>query len=308
MATENKDTANGAPEGAKPAEQTAPEPKPEEKKPEAKPEEKKPEAPKEGAADDKKEGGEEKKPEAKKPEPVELSEDDDDLPENADLLQLSKSALAKRLARHTKKEIRARFGTDNLDDIKAKLDKLDSIEAEQEKKRREQLTKEQKLEEDLQREKKAREKAEKAHQRVVEQQAYTQYETSASSAITAHFEPGFEKFAMRELKDHLLTLPDSDVPSDPKKAAKVFDEWAKKFVKENPKYAKAVTPAPPKEEEEKEEVKKPEPKKIALNTGANPQRPEKGDQGQAKKTARPNQTNTMSKAEYAAWKRERGLA
>lgn len=304
MATENKDTANGAPEGVKG--EPAPEQKAEEKKPETPPkaEEKKPEA-KEGAADEKK--PEEKKPEPKKPEAVELSEDDDDLPENADLLQLSKTALAKRLARHTKKEIRARFGTDNLDDIKTKLDKLDAIEAENEKKRREQLTKEQKLQEDLDREKKAREKAEKAHQRVVEQQAYSQYESSASSAITTHFEPGFEKFAMRELKDHLLTLPDSDVPSDPKKAAKVFDEWAKKFVKENPKYAKAA-PAPKADDEEGEKEKKPEPKKIALNTGANPNRPEKGDPNQAKKTARPNQTNTMTKSEYAQWKRERGLA
>src|SRR5260370_36360512 len=58
------------------------------------------------------------KPEKEDPGPkAKQIGEEDDIPEDADLLQLSKKALNARLLRHTKKELRERFGTDDLDDV-----------------------------------------------------------------------------------------------------------------------------------------------------------------------------------------------
>ena len=55
------------------------------------------------------------------PSSVVLSADTDDIPENAELLSLSRKGLESRLARHTRKDLRERFGTDNSDEIVAQL-------------------------------------------------------------------------------------------------------------------------------------------------------------------------------------------
>ncbi len=288
MTVENQEkTDTGTSEGSKA------EPKTETTKAETKVEAKPPSSEaKDSKAEDKKEA-------PKGPQPLQLSEDDDEIPEDAELLQLSKAALSKRLARHTKKELRARFGTDDAADIKAKLDRLDEFETKAEEERRKQLTREQQLQEDLENERKARTKAEKAYERTVEFQTFSQFDQAATSAIAKHFEPGFEDYAIVKLKAHVSSLDDEDAPRDAKKAAAVFDKWAEKYVKENPKFARA-------QEKEKEPEKR-EVKKVTLTNGADPHRPERGEPNDAKKTPRPGLKNTMSKAEYANFKRQNGL-
>lgn len=288
MTTPNDQTPGG--EGTK-AEAKAPEPEKKlEAAPEAKPEPKKePETKKEPEA----------KVESKKLETAQLGEDDDEIPETAELIQLSKSALTKRLARHSKKELRDAFGTDDIAEIKSKLAKHDEYAAKAEEERRAQLTKEQKLQEDLEREKKRAEKAERELQSTVDRQAFAEYDQVAKGIFDKYFDddPDTREFVESRLKKHVASLDDKDAPADPKKAEKVFDKWAKEYAEKHPKYAKKAPEEP-----------KPEPKKIALNTGASPTKPEKGDPKAVTKTARPGQANTMSKAEYAAYKRQNGIA
>lgn len=235
----------------------------------------------------------------KKPEAAQLGEEDDDIPDNAELLQLSKSALTKRLQRHTKKELREHFGTDDPGEIKSKLEKFAEYEAKAEEERRKQLTREQQLQEDLEREKRRAEKAERDLQNTVDRQTFAEYDAVAKSVFDKYFDDDEDTrdFVAARLKKHVFAMDDKEAPSDPKKAEKVFDAWAKEYAKKHPKYAKKAP-----------EPEKPEPKKIALNTGTAPTKPERGNPDVATKTPRPGQANSMSKAEYAEWKRRHGIS
>lgn len=245
---------------------------------------KKPEAPKAKA-----DGGEAP---AKK-EPKVISEDDE-LPEDSELVSMSKQALTKRLDRHTKKELRERFGTDDYTKIKADLDELAGFRAKKEEDRKSALTKEQKLQEERDAEKKRADDAEAKLQKERDTQVFAEYDTTAKEVFADKVAPKHVKRAMRELKEHILSLDDAEAPTEPKKAKKVFEKWMKDWLEENPEFAKPAAE---------------EPKKIPLNTGSNPNaRREKGDPSLAHKTPKPGAVNSMSKAEYAAYKRERGLS
>lgn len=221
----------------------------------------------------------------------ELDGDSDEIPEDNDLFQLSKSALNKRLQRHTKRELRERFGSDDPEEIKAKLDRLADFEKKAEEERRASLSREEQLKEDLAREKKAREDAEKKAQRAQDQQVFAEYDRDASSAVGEVVKEKHVKRAIRELKEYVLTLDDEDL-AEP---SKVFSKWAKDFVKENPEFAR--------------EQGDPEPRKIPLSTGTDSRKkPEKGNVDMATKTPKPGQPNSMSKAEFQQYKRDRGLS
>jgi hypothetical protein len=227
-------------------------------------------------------GGEPKKTEARQ------ISDEDDIPEDADLLQLSKTALNKRLARHTKKELRERFGTDDFDKIKADLDELTTLRADNEKRRRAEMTELEKAKEDAAAAKAEKAEAEKKYQQAIDSQAFAEYDREAEGALSGAVAPKHMKRALRELKEHVASMDEAEL----KNPKKVFSSWAKKFVEENPEFA----------------VKAEEPKKIPLNTGSKPTKPEKGQPDLAHKTPTPGKVNSMTKSEYLQYKRERGLA
>lgn len=228
-----------------------------------------------------------------KKEPKQIGEDDE-LPEDSELVSMSKQALTKRLDRHTKKELRERFGTDDYAKIKADLDELAGFRAKREEERKASLTKEQKLQEERDAEKRRADEAEAKLARERDSQVFAEYDATAKEVFTDKVAPKHVKRAMRELKEHILSLDDAEAPTEPKKAKKVFEKWMKDWLEENPEFAKPAAE---------------EPKKIKLSTGADPNaKREKGDPNLAHKTPKPGAVNSMSKAEYAQYKRERGLA
>jgi hypothetical protein len=231
--------------------------------------------------------GEGEKP--SKTEPKHISEDDE-IPEDSELVSMSKQALTKRLTRHTKKELRDRFGTDDMDKIKADLEELKTLRAEKEENRRKQLSEIERAKEDAAKEKKRADDAEKKHQQALDAQSFAEYDAQATEALAESVAPKHVKRALRELKEHVMTLDEADL----KNPKKVFAQWTKEFVKENPEFAK------PAEEP---------PKKVGLTTGPKTNtKPEKGNIDLATKTPMPGKANSMSRAEYMAYKRERGLA
>lgn len=222
-----------------------------------------------------------------------LDAESDEIPENDELFQLSKKALNARLTRHTKRELRDRFGTDDFDQIKIRLDKLALFEQEAEAKRLAALSELEREREERQKAEDRARKAEEAYQRSIDAQTFAEYDKTASAALSKHFDsdPDVQAFVTERLKKHVLSLEDGDL-KDPQK---VFDAWAKEYAAKHPRYAKREEQAP-------------EPKKIALNTGADTERPEREPQPNMRtKTAKPGQANTMSRAEYAAYKRSVGL-
>ncbi len=276
--------------GTPPADPTAP--------PAAAP--KAPEAPPAAKASEKVETKPDAKAEAKEKEDLrELSGDGDDVPEDGKLFKLSAAALTKRLARHSKKELREHFGTDDPEEIKAKLAKFGEYEKKAEEERRQALSDKEKSDEDLRKEKERADKAEAAYQRAIDAQTFSEYNATATKVFDKYFEADEDtrEFVTSRLHKHLLSLDDKEAPADAKKAEKYFDKWAKDYAEKHPRYAIKV-----------EEEKKDEKQKISLSTGANPNRPEKGDPNLVTKTAKPGQANSMTKTEYAAFKRSQGLS
>ncbi len=221
---------------------------------------------------------------------AQLGEDDDEIPENAKLFKLSTAALNARLARHSKKELREHFGSDDPAQIKADLAELKTLREEKEAARLASLSEMEKLKEERDTEKKRADEAEKKHQKAIDSQVFSEYDREAASIVGTHVAEKHVKRAVRELKEHVLSLDDDDL----EKPTKVFEAWTKDFVKENPEFAREGAP---------------EPKKIALTTGSDPNaKREKGNMDAATKIPQPGQANSMSKGEYAAFKRQRGLS
>jgi hypothetical protein len=251
---------------------------------------------KEGAkAPSKDEAGKEGTTAKAKVEPKSLG-DDEEIPEDAELFTLSRAALQKRLARNTKKELRERFGTDDLDSIKQKLDNAEKYEAEQEKLRRAQLTREERLKEDRDREKKRADEAEAKLQVEQDRVEVREVDTMVRKILPKFVDGSDESmdFAMFQLKRHVASLDDDDL-NDPEK---VVASWAKEFAKKYPKHAKAGDEGESGEKTAKE---------IPLTTGTKPQRPEPM-KGANEKDPRPGKQNSMSKTEYADYKRRLGLS
>ncbi len=216
--------------------------------------------------------------------------DEDEIPETASLVQLSKEALSKRLARHTKAQLREQFGTEDPAEIKAKLDKFAEYEAEKEAARVAALSAQEKLTEERDAAIKKAEEAEKKAQRAQDSVVFAEYDRDAVSVVGELVADKHVKRAIRELKEHVLGLEDDELA----KPKKVFESWVKDFVKENPEFARAAPP---------------EPKKIGLTNGADPNaRREKSDVDMATKTPKPGQPNSMTRGEFAAYKRQRGLS
>jgi hypothetical protein len=229
--------------------------------------------------------------------------DEDEIPSDAQLLKLTPGALNKRLDRFSRAQLREHFGTDDVSKIKESLAEYQELKAKQEEERRAQLTKEQKLEEDLQKEKAEKLKAQAQAKKAEDQIVYAEYDRVASSVIEQYFDPEVAEFAMTKLRAHVKDLDDDDVPQDAKGAKKFFDDWAKKYVEKNPRYAKPATES---EEEKPAEKEKP---KVGIQTAARHLEPPKqAGLNLANKTARPGQPNSMSKAEFAARKRQLGLS
>lgn len=79
------------------------------------------------------------------------------------------------------------------------------------------------------------EKDEERLQKEDDAQAFAAYDAAANAALErAGLAPKFRHMALRDLKDHVLSLDDSKDTSDPKKAKKVFAAFAKAFAKKNP--------------------------------------------------------------------------
>lgn len=233
---------------------------------------------------------------------VELSGDGDEVPEGK--FKLTTAALNKRLARHSKKELRDHFGTDDPEEIKAKLAKFSEYEAKAEEERRKALSDKEKADEDLRKERERAEKAEAAYQRAIDAQTFSEYNATADKVFDKYFEADEDtrEFVMSRLHKHVLALDEKDAPNDAKKAAKLFDKWAKEYAEKHPKYAIKAAVV----EDETPDAKAV--KKITLSTGSNPDRPERGDPALTTKTPKPGQVNSMTKPEYAAYKRSQGLS
>lgn len=231
--------------------------------------------------------------------PREIADEED--PKAGERVVLTTEALAKRMARSSKAQLRAEFGTDDPKVIKDKLERLATFEANAETARQAQLTKEQKAEEERTA---ALERATAAETRLAEVEENTsaaEADAQLKYALQDVVKPKFWKHIRSDLADFLVaehgaaleTMSDAD-------REKIVKDWAAQYVKDNPEYAATATPPAKKDD--------PPPVVVPLTNGV-ANRGKKPAPVLTKfegKTARPGQPNSMTPKEFAEWKRATG--
>lgn len=238
------------------------------------------------------------------PKRATLGADDDELPEGAELLELSPTALTKRLNRHSKAQLRKAFGTDDADEIKKKLEKLAELEASEEKRKQAEMS-EVERERDLRT--KAEQRAQEAEQaakrergqRIVERYDGKLQRTAERLLDEDHVGAELDRFA-RHLRDSF------DEKALRRMTPEQTSEELKKFlgerIKAKPKIAKDYEER--RREEIRAELKKEEKEGRKTQTVTNGAKLDKkdgegGGSGE-KKTFAPGKSNSMTDAEARA--------
>ena len=226
--------------------------------------------------------------------PKKLSADDDDLPEDDELVQLSPKALKARLARASKAQLKDAFGTDDLEEIKTKLAQADEYTKKKEEERQKTLTKEQKLKEErdaaIKEASDYKTKFEAAQvERVVEKQ-----DMRMTRIAEKHLDPDYVESEFPRLAAALLKAAEEGDKKLAKNEEAWIDNWFKERVAEKPKLGKNFG----KSDEGGEGA--PPAKTVTLNNGAQDTRPNgapRGANSGGVKTAKPGQPNSMSDKE-----------
>jgi len=161
--------------------------------------------------------------------------DDGEIPEDAELLSLSKAAFRSRLDRHTKRELKSRFGTDDPEEITAKLTRLADFERQQEEQRIANLS-------EIERERELREAAERNLDAVTQElqstkdaQIVGQAHTRVEGIASKHLKPKVKGVVMEMFREHLKKLPDEEID---KLSDQDIEGWFTEQVKETPEFGR----------------------------------------------------------------------
>ncbi len=229
--------------------------------------------------------------------------DEDDIPKDVDLLEMSSKALKNRLERFSRAQLRERFGVDNFDEIKARLDRAAQLEQQAEEKRLAELS-----EADRYREMYSRAEA----ARVAAEQQLTQYQESRMiedqdrrviSIAANHVKPKHFNYVTTELARHLQTLEEEEL-RDPDA---YIEGWFQKWTQENPEFGKdfgATPPAPV------QAVPAPLPQRaVPVTNTPTLTRPSTTQPAgaQLQKTAAPGRPNSMNENEWREYKKVNNL-
>lgn len=244
------------------------------------------------------------KPEGGQPQPKEAKagaerkrvalEADEEIPADADLIELSPRALKSRLERATKRELKERFGVDDPKVIAERLAKLEALEKAEEEKRLADLTEQDRLKEQL---KAAEERAQRTEQRFTKYRSRQEVEKTdrhVAGIMGQHIAPKFLQRWVPDLKRYVETFTDEDLA----RSDELIAEWCAKQVEESPEIGVGFRAGG----EEKP--------RVGLTTGADTKKPDNQDKagGPAdKKTAAPGKPNSMTKAEHQEYMRSLGL-
>ena len=225
---------------------------------------------------------------------------DEEIPEDAELLELSKSALEKRLARHSRTELKAHFGTDNPNEIKKKLERLAKYEADEEERKRAEMTEREKMQADLASEQRLRQDAERRALRVHTERVVEREEVKITRIAGEYFDADIVEDMMPRLARYLSKeFSESELEAlgkNQSKYEKTISKWCKDQVEKKPKYGKDYVPA----------VKEP------LDSGIddNNARHNAGNNADMRdgRTFAPGRANSMSPAEAKAAARKMGYS
>jgi hypothetical protein len=210
---------------------------------------------------------------------------EDDIPDDADLLQLSRPAFKQRLSRHTKGELKARFGSDDFDDIKKRLDRAAELETAEEARNREAMSDRERLEADLAKANARADDNERRYLKSVEDRVVDKEEQRIIKLAEEYIDPDYVDVLLPKLAKHLKSnYTDAELK---KVKNKDISKWFQDQIAAKPKLAK--------------DFERPIEKKVVKQPHTNGARTEKKpskESGSSQQTNfSPNAPNAMSRAE-----------
>lgn len=239
------------------------------------------------------------------PPPPPIIGDDGEIPEGADVVQMTKAALRSRNERASKKFLKDQFGTDDPAQIKSKLEALEKYEKEKEEQRRASLSREQQLEEDVRRANQKKEQWKNRYQGEVRTQAIRTSDAMIREVGGKHLKPKFLNTPVfQELGKHLVgkySRKQLEQMEDAGQIQGVIDEWFKGYAEQNPELTVGY-------EDRLRGGAAPPPAQRPLSNGANVNdRPPPPAGSQQAKSFAPSAQNAMSSQEARAEASKMGI-
>lgn len=247
------------------------------------------------------------------PKRVRLGGADDELPEDADLIEMSPKAFKSRVARASTAELKRRFGTDDLDEIEKEREELKTLRADKETRRLSELTE---VEKERERANVAERRAEAAEHQAREAHHQREYERDdrvLTRTAEKLVDPDYIDAELLRFAKHLTTTYDKKTlkAMDAKKMSVLATEFLEERIKAKPKLAKDYETAKAAEIEaqlKKDAKDRMRGKAPVTNGSKTNDRPVDDDTGVEGKTFAPGKPNSMSDAEARKQMRDRGIS
>lgn len=235
-----------------------------------------------------------------------------DIPEDADLIEMSPRALASRVARATKAQLKERFGTDDPEQIKRDLEEVKTL---REEKRKAEEAKLSEIERANKRAQEAESRATAAEVRAraeAEGRIFDQFDSRMNRIASKLIDDDYAEAELNRFAKHLVdTYEEKALEAwDAEKLKAVATEWFGERIKAKPKLARDYEDK--KREELLKEIKadaKTGGKSVKVTNGAGKTAEDGGGPPPASggaKTFAPGKPNSMTDAEVRAEKRKNG--
>jgi len=263
------------------------------------------------------------------PQARRLSADDDAIPDDADTFEISKAALKKRLERATRSQLKAAFGTDNVEEILQWKTQNEQFRQQEEQARLAQMS-----ESERWKALHVKEAAQATHwkgeyEKLVESHAVREQDRQMTSIAQKYVHPKLMNAIMLEFASHLQGADEKEI-GEPQAYA---DHWFKSYIEANPEFGapQAAPPAfaPPTAPQMISSVNPngttppgapmgarpgmptpfaPPPRQVPISNGAAGGRPQNAvpTGSLAQKTMTPGLPNSMTPDEVMRYKREHG--
>jgi hypothetical protein len=233
-----------------------------------------------------------------------LSDTDDEIPNDAELLEMSPRALKSRLDRFTKKQLKERFGVEDFDTIRTQLDELELYKREREEKRLAEMTELDRLKEQLAQAQEATRRSE-AKALAMQEARVVEHEDRRVMAIAAKYlDEDYIDTELPRLARYIQGCSEEEL----RDADGTIEAWFRRRVEDKPKLGKDYSNGAPPPAQVQSQVGPP-PKQVPHSNGVTVERP-----GQAQpsgsnqaRTAAPGRPNTMTEAELREYKRQHNL-
>jgi len=233
-------------------------------------------------------------------------DEDGDIPDDADVLEFKKSTFKSRLDRHASATMAKKLqelGVDSIDAAKEKLARLEAYEKAQEEQRLAEMSEVDRIKTMYEQTQTERDEWRRQYEQMVESQQTQAVENTVMGVASKFVDPSYMEEANAAFQRHVNATPESAIGDD----VMAFTEaWFRDYVERKPAFKLAGAPPPPPAQTAPKPINV-----VPMSNGAqvvNPVTPDGSvtPASDAYKTAAPNQPNSMSDAEFRAYKKAQG--